>query len=311
MRLMDERSDLPPGDLRRLGRSWRRHLVSAHLSPKTIRNYLDALGQLAAYLDDAGRSTVAADVDRADVEDFVGHVLATRSASTAATRYRGLQQFFRWMVDEDEVSVSPMARTRPPRVVEQPVDVVPETTVTALLRVTEGRGRTGFADRRDAAILRVLVDTGVRLGELAALRVDDVDLDRGTLDVVGKGRRRRTVKAGPKTTNALDRYLERARPEHPHAGVDALWLAPKGALGESGVAQMLRRRCRQAEVPEVHAHQFRHLFAHLFRSSGGSDGDLQSLAGWESDQMLKRYGASLAAERARAAHGRHSPGERF
>ena len=74
---------------------------------------------------------------------------------------------------------------------------------------------------------------------------------------------------------ALDRYL-RVRRRHPRAGEAALWLAERGhgPMTDNGIAQMLRRRGRLVGIDNLHAHQFRHTFAHSWLSEGGNEGDL-------------------------------------
>jgi site-specific recombinase XerD len=138
---------------------------------------------------------------------------------------------------------------------------------------------------------RSLLDA--RRAELVGLRLADLDLDLDVAIVVGKGRRERAVPFGRKTAVALDRYL-RARARHRHADLPWLWLGQRGLLGPYGVRQILRRRGAEAGLPDLHAHQLRHTFAHAWLAQGGGETDLMRLAGWRSRAMLGRYGASAA-----------------
>ena len=199
---------------------------------------------------------------------------------------------------------------RPPKLEDKPVPVLDVDTLKALLRVCDGQG---FVQRRDKAILSMFMDTGARVSEVANLQLADLDLDsprREVAYIVGKGRKHRALPLGAATVRDLDRYL-RERDRHAYANLPALWIAQKGAMTSSGISQMVKRRCRQAGVPPIHVHQFRHTFAHSFLAEGGNERDLMSLAGWDSPQMLQRYGSSLAAERARNAHRRLSPRDRL
>lgn len=277
---------------------FRRSLVAANKSPKTVRGYVDAAERLGAFLGD--RRASVADITPGDVEAFVSEQLATLSASTAATRYRCLQQFFNWLVRIGELERSPMANLSPPKLPEAVVPVIPDDDLRRLVKAC--RGRT-FDDRRDLAIIRLFIASGVRLGEMAGMDRDDLDLDGCQVLVTGKGSRSRWVPYGPKAAEAIDTYLL-ARDKHRRAADPGLWLGAKGRLTDSGITQLVKRRADAAGVEGLHVHRFRHTMSHRFLAAGGAEGDLQQIAGWRSPQMLARYGASARAERARDAYRR-------
>jgi integrase/recombinase XerC len=274
-------------------------------SPKTIEAYSLGVVQLAEHLRSQGRVDDVAEVTADDVRGFLTEL--ERGGATPSTRYNrysGCRQFFVWCVREDELDSSPMANVRPPKVPELRTEMLTVEQMKALLADCQGKD---FVARRDTAIILFLADTGVRLSELANLTVDDVDLRGRVAHVVGKGRRPRTVPFGVRTAQALDRYT-RVRRQHARAGAPNLWLAEKNKppLTVEGVKQMLQRRGRSIGV-RVHAHMFRHGFADAWLRAGGSEGDLQELAGWKSSQMVRRYAAANRAQRAREAYRRLSP----
>lgn len=301
------------GDLATNIQSFSRHLRAANLSPKTHKVYLESVNLLAGFLNESGMPTEVAAVRREHVETFITREVTRTSAASARVRYGGLRAFWRWLLDEGEVKADIFTKMRPPKVGEKPVPVLTEDEISRLFKACAGNT---FEERRDLAILRVAATTGVRREELAGLKwsenpeESDVDLDNNVAVVHGKGNRDRYIPLDPRTVKAIDRYV-RVRARHTHNDEPWMWLGPKGRLTADGIRQMVDRRAKQAGLGHVHMHMFRHAFAHHWLASGGQESDLQRLAGWKSPEMLRRYAASTASERALLAARKVGLGSRI
>jgi integrase len=276
-----------------------------NLAESTQRIYGSAVRELASFLGDTPPSAVT----RRHIEAFVRYRLERVKPATVSADFRALQQFFKWLAHEEDIDRNPMVGAVGPIVPEQPVPVLDIEQMRLVLADCKGNS---LVDRRDNAILRLLADTGGRLGEVAGLMVDDIDFDAGVAHVTGKGRRGRALPFGQATALALGRYL-RARARDRRAALPNLWLAEKGkgALEANGIRLMIRRRGLAVGIEGLHAHQFRHTAAHRWLAEGGGETDLMRIMGWKSPQMLRRYGASKADERAREAHRKLGLGDKL
>jgi site-specific recombinase XerD len=275
-------------------------------APETIRIYTRTVRELRSW---ARQRSVGAweDITKAHVRAFIAGIRERGSDAYAATNFSGCRSFFAYMEAEEWEGTrrSPMASMTAPTVTEP---LVPVLTRGQLGDLVAAARRSGPLDE---AIIRLLADTGLRLSEIAGLRLDDLDL--GTVPRIlvkrGKGGKPRWVVPGGRTVLALRRYL-RHRAGHPSAKSEALWLGHLGPMTKSGIYKRVAAVGERAGVT-VHPHLFRHVWAHSFRLAGGPLDDLVHLAGWKGPRMALRYGKSAAGERAEITARRISLGDRI
>jgi site-specific recombinase XerD len=242
---------------------------------------------------------------KADVQGYLLAVRHLHSAATGQVRYRSLHRFYAWAEKEGLIDRSPMHRMSLPAAERKVIPVPKRDDLRELLQACKGQS---FDALRDTAILRLMAETGIRLSECAGLRVADLRMAGRSVMVMGKGQKQREVPFGRETSKALSRYL-RAHQAHRLASTGMLWLGSRGlALTPNGIAQMVRRRCRQAGVHNsdgsaLHPHQLRHYSASEAFRAGISDQDAKRLYGWTSDLMPSVYANATGTERA-IAHAR-------
>ena len=314
-------ASVAPDSITNLATDFYVSLRARNKAKRTIETYAEAVDQLDQFLASKGMPRTVSAIRREHIEAFLDYLLNEKiderngrrlKPATAKNRHASMQAFFRWLVAEGELKRSPMATMQPPKVDETLTPVLTEDELRRLLKACDG---SGFRERRDMAIVRLLIDCGLRRAELCGLTVDDVSVADSFVTVQrGKGGKARAVPIGDKTAQALTRYL-RARRVHRLASLPNLWLGKGGAVTPSGIAQVIRDRGMSVIPPidrvKLHPHALRHAWAHYFRMADGSETDLMTLAGWSSPAMLRRYGASAAVARAFATHRRIGVGDRL
>lgn len=289
--------------------SFNRSLRVEGKADRTLVLYGQSITYFSDWLRTRGQPADLSSLDRDTVLQWLDH-LRRRGLTTGTirTRWRGLRRFVNWLLAEDIIRTDPLAGIVIDKPEPAPVPVLADEELAALIGACKGKK---FVDRRDEAVIRLLIDCGLRVSELTGIDLEHLDLDAESVVVTGKGSRVRPAYFGARTGQALDRYL-RERRNHRHASNSALFVGERGRFTPDGVRERLKVRADMAglDSTKIHPHRFRHTNAHDFLLAGGQERDLKRLMGWRSDTMLERYGASAADHRAREAARRLKRGDR-
>jgi integrase/recombinase XerD len=252
-----------------LGR-YRRYLVEERglSQSSTVPHYLDVA---SVFLEQRSISEPAdlAGLTSAQVSDFVLSECRRRSAGYAKSIATRLRCLLRYLHVEGLIP-NTLAAAVPP-VASWQLTALPkaisEVDAARLLNSCDRRRAIG---RRDFAILNVLVRLGLRAGEVAAVRLDDIDWRLGEVTVHGKGNREDRLPLPPDVGDAIVRWLQRGRPRCAGPAVFTRVLAPHRALSAGGVSGVVRRACQRASLPPMGSHRLRHTVATETLRAGGS-----------------------------------------
>ena len=268
------------------------------VSARTMEWYSSWGSRFLAFLEQRGHDLTISTITPQMVREFLaelrgrhtweGHPTITThrplSPFTVNCAYRALHALFHWAEQERYIDQSPMATMKTPRVPKlQP----PAFNREELRRLVEEAGKTTHP-LRDQVIVFLLADCGLRLGELAGLRMEDIHLDEGYIKVMGKGAKERSIPLGDTTRRTIAAYLEEGRPK---TSAEGLLVTDEGKpLSKGGIRTLIRRLGKRAGLKgRVYPHKLRHTAAREFWRNGGDVFSLQEILGHETLEMTRRY----------------------
>jgi site-specific recombinase XerD len=276
--------------------SWVVYLRAEHKAERTVSVYTTGVRQYVLWCLD---NDLPAVIDRRQARQWIAALLAGGlEPTTADVRLTALKRFSWWLADEDEIDADVLAGIKAPKLTQKVVKPMTLTEVKALIAACKGKD---FLARRDEAVIRLLLDTGLRASELTGLQLADVNITKGIAVVRGKGDKERRVPFGPQTARSLDRYL-RTRRSHGKANTSTAFFL--GGMGRTysypGLVRTCALRGEQAGLGPINPHKLRHTWATRWLNAEGSEQSLMSLAGWTSRKMVDRYTSHTTADRAAA-----------
>ncbi len=228
--------------------------------------------------------------------------------ATVAFYHRHLRAYCNWLVAEGVIDASPMERIAAP--IDRPDQIQPleRNQVLALLAAA----RKSQNPRRDEAIVWMLLDTGMRVAELAELRRRDLDMALRTATIEGKGGKRRTVTFGRNTARSLWAYLREDDNDAPEGAQVFVSSRFGDGMRPSSVTHIIHKLGEAAGITSVRVspHSLRHTFAVLFLRGGGDQYALMTILGHTDVKMTSRYVALTNADVA-AQHRKASPADRI
>ena len=303
-------TDLPEPMVRLLG-DYERHLVSERdLAPHTVRAYL---GDITGLLDHCQRLGVTdvTDLDLRSLRSWLARLQTTgRSRTTIARRATAARVFTAWLHRTGRLPTDPGAALGSPKKHKTLPPVLRADEAESLIRSAAGLADDGSpVGLRDVAMLELLYATGIRVGELVGLDIDDVDDERRVVRVFGKGRKERSVPYGTPAGRAVDRWLAAGRPRLRIEGSGpALFLGVRGRrIDQRAVRELVHRRIADVPgAPDIGPHGLRHTAATHLLEGGADLRSVQELLGHASLDTTQLY-THVTTDRLRRAYQQAHP----
>ena len=290
---------------------YERHLVSERdLAPHTVRAYLGDVSGLLEHCVRLGTDDLA-DLDLRTLRSWLAKLQSTgRSRTTIARRATAARVFTAWLHRTGRLPTDPGAALGSPKKHKTLPPVLRADEAEALIRSAGELADDGTPlGLRDVAMLELLYATGIRVGELVGLDIDDVDDERRVVRVFGKGRKERSVPYGTPAGRAVDRWLAHGRPALRVEGSGAaLFLGARGRrIDQRAVRSLVHRRIADVPgAPDIGPHGLRHTAATHLLEGGADLRSVQELLGHASLATTQLY-THVTTDRLRRAYQQAHP----
>ncbi len=279
-----------------LGRYTEWLATTRRYAERSKREYRDNVSAVIEYLEERCRIRSVTMVQRRHLTGFLAHCAALgHAASTRRRSVAAIRSFFAFLVQEGVVRHSPAEALLPPEREERPPRVLTEAEYIRLRAAAS-------ANARDGAIIELVLQTGLRLTEIAKLRLVDIVLPHRTQDpalavgnvrVVGRGSHSRTVTLNVRACAALSDYLR----ERDETGSPALFLTKFGdGIGPRGIENIVTKYCKEAGITGASVHTLRHTMAVRMLMRGASPAIVGTALGHESTETMEIYVAIAREE---------------
>jgi integrase/recombinase XerD len=267
-------------------------------SENTISAYRNDLSQFSEYVssppaeDQIGALSQWSELTPDHLNRYLLHMNQREyAASTVARKTAALKSFSQYLANAGIVRSDPSTELAPPRVNRFVPKAISVEEVERLMDAPRKAAESGAPESyRDLAMLETLYSSGMRVSELVALDIDDVEIEQMSVRCPGKGGRSRTVPLRQGAVDAITDYLEQGRPQFVHGDESALFVNHRGGrLTRQGFWLILKAYADQAGVGEITPHTLRHSFAAHALNGGADLRDVQKLLGHVSISTTQVY----------------------
>jgi site-specific recombinase XerD len=284
----------------------------------TIECYSDKLKGFLWYCENYNIPSSIGEVTTGHLREFLAYLRDTEhrfnsncprakrhiNSTTIQKYYRALSSLINFLIREEILEYNPLTKIKVPRAEKKVIKALSSKEVNQIIMAIPNT----YEGKRNKAMILVLVDCGLRLGELLNLKLVDVNMEQQILKVDGKTGER-VVRFGSTTAKALKKYMRNRQIINGH--IDKLWITAKGvALKDSSVETLFIALSRKVGI-HINPHLLRHTFATLWLRNGGDSLMLQRLLGHTTLMMTNRYCQAVGCYDAVDSHKEYGPVDRL